>query len=208
MFQPQTNEAIFEVDLEPTVPDRSQYKFLSFYYSVNTESCPEDATTYITDYVDVELTIGGTFPAVIDLANVAPGSCITFKAVLELKDNTEIIELASKTRELDISPQITKWEITHVANTTQYIMSAEFANLPDNAICHLRRMDGGTQCISPQILPASDGSTFQNIANEILLNGSFQTNFGSVANATIMLILADTEQNILDHAEICMDFNI
>lgn len=190
--------------LVPTTPERNQYKLLELYYQVGTEGCPSDATIYITDYAEGELEGGGTQYAVINLDLVPPNACVTFKAVLELKDNTEIIEIASEVRP-ESPPEITSYSIEY-ASGSNYLIKATFANLKPTTQAFIRSQQGNPDCVAPEPLPANTGSGAA-IAEGLLADGEYLQAFNRVSNFSLMLLLADGEDNVLDYKVICRDYD-
>lgn len=104
-----------------------------------------------------------------------------------------------------IQPEILTWEIEHVEDNL-YEMSATFANLEPDTTAYLRRVNGDGVCELPNPIAENSNPAFASMAQSILGNGSYTTSFGVRDFVSVMLIIADSEGNVLDYKNVCRDY--
>lgn len=164
----------------------------------------EEGCNPIQDYFYPQLTGDGTYVAEFQVlkeqTGYVPWYVAATKGSLKLRSGC-----ISEAPEPVIEPEILTWEIIDAPNG-EFTMQATFANLETGVVAYLRRQNGVTECIAPEVIAENEDPAFEPWANSILNTGSFTTNFGTADFVSFMLIIADAQGNVFDYKTVCRDF--
>lgn len=164
----------------------------------------EEGCNPIQDYFFPQLTGDGTYVSEFEVLKEETGYVPWY--VASSKDSPRLKSgCIFEEPEPVVEPEILTWEIVDTPDN-QYTMQATFANLEPGVVAYLRRQNGVTECVAPDVIAENSQANFAPMADSILNNGSFTTNFGTADFVSVMLIIADAQGNIFDYKTVCRDF--